>query len=67
MKKLLVTVDKNNLGAVEKLQTYGTIEKVSFLLNIFSVEVDLDKASEIKNIEGVLCVENNHEGRLMFA
>lgn len=62
-----MTIDKNQLKAVERLQEFGTVEKVSFLLNIFSVEVDLKMVPQIQDIQGVLSVEENCKGSLMFA
>lgn len=61
-----MTIDKNHLNAVEKLQEYGAVEKVSFLLNIFSVEVDLKVIDQIQGIQGVLSVEDNYKGSLML-
>lgn len=65
MRKLLVEVDNKSIEAVRDLEKMGKIEKVSFLLNLFTVEGENLSILKIKNIKGVLSVEEEYHGNLM--
>lgn len=67
MKRLLVRIDKNELSAIAELETYGKLEKVSFLLNLFSVEGENLSAKKISKIKGVVSIEEDRKGELMLA
>jgi len=65
MNGLLVKIDKVNLFAIEELQKVGKVKRVSLLLNLFSVECDVNLIDDIKKIKGVLSVEEDYVGSVM--
>lgn len=67
MKKLLVRIDKDELSAITELESYGKLEKVSFLLNLFSVEGENLSIKKISKIKGVMSIEEDRKGELMLA
>lgn len=67
MRKLLVKIDTKSAEAIPDLEKFGKIEKVSVLMNIFSIEGSNLSIAKIKKIEGVLTVEDDYSGELLMA
>lgn len=66
MKRMLVQIDRDKIQAVEQLKIFGDVKKVSFLLNIFSVEGEFSTSKHLKDINGVISVEEDFKGDLML-
>lgn len=65
MKRVLVELSMNNTVAAAELKKYGKVDLISELMNIYILENERINISEIKNIDGVLSVEEDSEGCLL--
>lgn len=62
--KYIIEIDRDCNEAIEELSKYGKIEKISILLNLFSLETQVENICEIKAIKGVQSINKELEGSL---
>lgn len=62
--KYIIEIDSDYNEAIGELSKYGKIEKISILLNLFSLETQVENICEIKKIKGVESVNKELEGSL---
>lgn len=64
MDKYIIEIDRDCNEAIEELSKYGKVEKISILLNLFSLETQAENICEIKAIKGVQSINKELEGSL---
>lgn len=66
MEKLLIKIEENELDTIKKLSGYGQMEEISALLNLFSIEGESLPIKKIEKLKGVISIEQEKEGRLLY-